>query len=118
MRGQSDRWRHQGLCETEAGSGPEPRGCSRENRLGSRILCHRNAGNPLAVGECRGYGTKDDFRATAQATVVKIRSLGWTKIEGIVKRMHPILTGEEQERMLQILNVRREQLGKLLGLEE
>jgi hypothetical protein len=73
---------------------------------------------PSPQCECGGYGTKGDFRATAQATLVKIRSLEWAQIESIVKRMHPILTGEEQKRMLKILNVRRERLGKLLGLEE
>lgn len=81
-------------------------------------LCHRNATNPLAVGECKGYGTKDEFRPTAQLSMVKIRSLEWARIEPIVRRMHPILTGQEQERILQILKERRDHLVRLLGLEE
>ncbi len=84
----------------------------------SYSLCHGNSGNPLAVGECKGYGTKGDFAATAQLAIVNIRSLEWPKIEPIVTRMHPILTGEEQERMLKILKERRAHLGKFLGLEE
>ena len=81
-------------------------------------LCHHNGANPLAVGECPGYGTKADFRATATATMVKIRLLGSGKIETVVRKMNPILTGEEQERMLRILAVRCDHLGRLLGLEE
>jgi hypothetical protein len=84
----------------------------------SYSLCHQNAANPLAVGECNGYGTKDEFRATAQLTLVKIRTLEWSTVESIVQRMHPILTAEEQERILKILKERRDRLGALLGLEE
>jgi hypothetical protein len=84
----------------------------------SYSLCHHNAADPLAVRECQGYGTKGDFQGTAAATTVKIRSLNLNRIETTVRKMNPILTGEEQERMLRILNVRRDHLGRLLGLEE
>jgi hypothetical protein len=44
----------------------------------------------------------------------KITSLDWSKVEGVVRRLHPILTTAEQDRHLRILTGRREHLPTFL----
>ncbi len=81
-------------------------------------LCHGNQNDPLAVGACMGYGTAalPGCAAATRLTVTLILSLEWGIVENIVRRLNVILTDEEQDRILEILKVRRQQLTAILGL--
>jgi hypothetical protein len=81
-------------------------------------LCYRNQNNPLEVGVCQGYGTDrlPGREAWTRAAKDKILSLDWGRIESVVQRLHPILTGDEQARMIRILQKRRGHLATFLGL--
>lgn len=84
----------------------------------SYSLCHGNAANSLAVGESQGYGTighpgQPDW---TKAEAANISSLGWDRIEGVVRRLQALITPAEQDTILRILKERRDHLGALLSI--
>lgn len=81
-------------------------------------LCHGNQKTSLDVGVCLGYGTArmPESGTWARAMHAKILSLEWGKVENVVRRLQPILSGDEQDRMLLILQERRDHLATFLGL--
>ena len=81
-------------------------------------LCHGNAGDPLAVGACAGYGSRGlpDGTRWARDMVTKIVSLDWAMIELVVTRLAAVLSPAEQVRVLKVLEERRGKLAVLLGL--
>ena len=83
-------------------------------------MCHGNHTDPLAVGACQGYGTAGLAKCVAEgrSTVAKIGSLPSNEIERVVRRLQAILTVEEQDRILKIIEERRQHLAAILGLRE
>jgi hypothetical protein len=84
----------------------------------SYSLCHRNPSAPLCVGVCQGYGAHDlpDAPAWRTAIFARIQSLNWAMVENVVRRLAPILPTADQDAILHILEVRRNQLATFLGL--
>jgi hypothetical protein len=85
----------------------------------SYSLGYSNQTDPLSVGVCQGYGTatRPDCAAATAMAVAKILSLEWVKIEKVVTRLKPILTSEEQDFILKLLEARRNHLRTFLDLQ-
>lgn len=84
----------------------------------SYSLCHGNAANSLATGLSQGYGTmvlpgREAWTRAARDTIL---ALDWAAVENMVRRLQVIVTTDEQDRILQILQERRDHLATLLGL--
>jgi hypothetical protein len=84
----------------------------------SYALCHGNAADPLATGASQGYGTmvlpgREAWTSSGRDAVA---ALDWKAVENVVRRLQAIVTVDEQDRILRILEERRDNLGKLLGL--
>jgi hypothetical protein len=84
----------------------------------SYSLCHGNAVNSIATPASQGYGTIVLPGRVGWTTKARddISALEWTRIEHVVRRLQVIVTGDEQDRMLKILQERRDHLATLLGL--
>lgn len=102
----------QNLLFAVGANGPEVLGIDH-----GQSLCYRNQNDPLAVPVCQGYGTGQlsGHEAWSQAMIDKIMLLDWTRVEKVVRRLHPILTTAEQDRDLRILRERRAHLATFLG---
>jgi hypothetical protein len=83
----------------------------------SYSLCHRNQADPLQVGVCQGYGTADLPEAPTwrAAMLDRIKSVEWSMIEQVVRRLEPILAKGEQDTIIKILEMRRDHLATFLG---
>ena len=84
----------------------------------SYSLCHGNAANSLAIPASQGYGTivlpgREVWTAACRDA---ISGLDWDKVENVVRRLQAIVTTAEQDRMLKILQERRDNLATFLGL--
>jgi hypothetical protein len=83
----------------------------------SYSLCHGNRTNPLQVGVCQGYGTADLLGAPAwrRTAINNIKSVSWSNVERIVRRLAPILAEGEQDTIIEILKIRRDHLTTSFG---
>ncbi len=72
--------------------------------------------DPSTIPCSQGYGTATLPEAVhaLNATIERIEHLSWPAITMIVERLNPVLTDEERERILRVLEVRRGELRRLL----
>lgn len=78
-------------------------------------LCHGNGQDPLQVAQSHGYGSFGRADDAMVASIAKIQSLDFNIVRAIVGRLDPILSQDEQARILNILSVRGNHLSRLLG---
>lgn len=83
----------------------------------SYSLGHASHGNPLAIPAGIGYGSAHDHAApdVRHDVVHKIQAMDFGTIVSIVRRLDVILTAEEQDAILSLLNARRQALPALLA---
>lgn len=94
-----------------------PQGCDILAIDHSYSMCHGNQNTSLDVGVSPGYGSGGMAEAPvwARATADKILSLDWDRVQNVVQRLQPILTPEEQNKILRILKDRRDHLPTFFG---
>lgn len=87
----------------------------------SYTLCHGNGVDPMTVGACAGYGTANlalpEVEGARISTIEHIEALEMAEVENLVCRLSEILTDGEQERMLRVLQERRNGLRAMLGVQ-
>jgi hypothetical protein len=84
----------------------------------SYSMCHGDGQNSLAVPASQGYGTMvlPGCGTWTAAGLSKILALDWVKVDNVVRRLHAIVSNDEQDRILRILRERRDHLATFLGL--